>query len=53
VTPFVGARAAAALVGILVFVYGVRSDSGGLRWAGIGLLGAAFLLRFIDPARRR
>jgi len=52
-TKFVALRAAMALAGILVFVIGIRTNSGEIRWGGIGLLGAAFLVRFFDPARRR
>jgi hypothetical protein len=52
-TGFVTARATVALVGIGVFAYGARIDVPGIRWAGIALLGAAFLLRFVDKAKRR
>lgn len=52
-TPFVTVRAAVTIIGILVFVYGVRADSTEIRWGGVGVLAAAFLLRFFDPARRR
>lgn len=52
-TPFVAARATVALVGIAVFAYGARVDDPWIRWAGIGLLGAAFLMRFVDKAKRR
>jgi hypothetical protein len=53
VTSFVAVRATIALAGILVFVYGIRANSTGVRWAGIGVLAAAFVLRFFDPAKRR
>ena len=36
---------------IIVFGYGVRNDVSSLRWIAIGLLGAAYLLRFV-PAKR-
>lgn len=35
-----------ALGGALTFLLGVRRDDAALRWAGIGALVAAFLLRF-------
>lgn len=35
-----------ALAGVLTFLFGVRRDDSTLRWAGIGALLAAFLLRF-------
>ena len=47
----VAIRAAAALAGILVFVIGVHADSTATRWAGIALLGAAFVLRFVDRSK--
>jgi hypothetical protein len=53
VTTFVAVRATVALVGIAVWAYGARFDVAGVRWAGIALLGAAFLLRFVDKAKRR
>jgi hypothetical protein len=52
-TRFVAIKAAVALGGILVFVVGVHENSSGIRWVGVGLLGAAFLARFFDPAKRR
>jgi hypothetical protein len=42
-----------ALLGILVFVYGVRADAPTVRWAGVALLAVAFVLRFVDRTRRR
>lgn len=47
------AKATVLLIGCAVFAYGVRVDVPGIRWAGIALLGGAFLLRFVDKARRR
>ncbi|GEM_PF-2362845 len=34
------------IAAILVFGYGVRSNDSNVRWVAIGLLAAAFLLRF-------
>ncbi len=52
-TGHVALRATVFVVGALVFAYGVRADSPMVRWIAIALLGVAFLLRFVDPARRR
>lgn len=52
-TKFVAIRAGMTLGGLLVFVIGIRTGSAEIRWAGIGVLGAAFVVRFLDPARRR
>jgi len=53
VTAFAATKATLAVMGILVFAYGIHYESMGIRWAGIATLAVAFLLRFIDPARRR
>lgn len=44
------AKIALALAGIVVWAYGYSADRPQVRWAGIGLLATAFVLRFI--ARR-
>ncbi|HEY2375369.1 MAG TPA: hypothetical protein VGH98_05290 [Gemmatimonadaceae bacterium] len=43
------------LIGLVLFGYGVRTDTGRLRWIGIAFLAAAAALRFIGPrsSRRR
>jgi hypothetical protein len=53
VTGPVALRATVFLVGLGVFAYGARTDAPTVRWIGIALLAAAFLLRYVDPARRR
>jgi len=53
VTGPVALRATVFLVGLAVFTYGARTDAPTVRWIGIALLAVAFLLRFVDPARRR
>lgn len=40
-------KIACALVGLLVFAYGVRADDSVVRWVGIALVIVAFLLRFM------
>ena len=52
-TTFVAVRATLALIGIGVFAYGARTDTAGIRWVGIAIMGVAFVLRFVDPAKRR
>lgn len=32
--------------------WGTRTDAAGVRWAGVALLAAAVLLRFVRPRRR-
>ena len=41
------AKIALALAGIVVWGYGYSADMPWVRWAGIGLLAAAFVLRFL------
>jgi hypothetical protein len=38
-----------ALVGLLVFGYGVRVDDSLIRWGGVALVALAWLLRFRKP----
>jgi hypothetical protein len=45
-SPVVIAKLALAGAGIVVWGMGVRLDNAMLRWTGIGLIVAAFLLRF-------
>lgn len=40
-----------ALVGLILFGYGMRVDDGRLRWMGIGFLAAAAILRFFGRRR--
>jgi hypothetical protein len=40
-----------AALGIGAFFLGVRLGSEVVRWTGIGLVAAAFLLRFVRPRR--
>ncbi|MGI8844267.1 MAG: hypothetical protein ACR2HZ_11240 [Gemmatimonadaceae bacterium] len=36
-----------AVVGIITWAYGVREEDHRVRWLGIALIAAAFLLRFL------
>ena len=45
-----GAKLALAVVGLLIWAYGLRADDAVVRWLGIAFLASAFLLRFV---RRR
>jgi hypothetical protein len=40
-------KIACALAGVGIFAYGVRSEDPVVRWVGIALVIAAFLLRFV------
>lgn len=42
-----------AVVGIILWGYGVRSDVNWLRWTGIGFLAVAAVLRFLNRRDRR
>jgi uncharacterized membrane protein len=52
-TPLIIARLIAALIAIILFAYGIRTDDSALRWAGIGFLVAALLMRFLGPREKR
>jgi hypothetical protein len=41
------AKIAFALAGVGIFAYGIRTEDSVVRWVGIGLVIAAFLLRFV------
>lgn len=41
-----------AVVGLILFGYGVRVEHEGLRWTGIAFLAAAVVLRFVGRRRR-
>ncbi len=45
------AKIVVALVGLLVFFAGTQTGMTWLRWAGIVLVAAAWLLRFYRPSR--
>jgi len=50
-TPLTTAKIALALAGAILLGLGIRTDSSPLRVAGIGVLAAAFALRFVRKDR--
>jgi hypothetical protein len=52
-TPITTARLIVALIAAVLFGYGIRTNDPALRWAGIGFLAAALLLRFVGPREKR
>jgi hypothetical protein len=52
VSPVTVVKIALAVVGLLVFGYGIRVDSTAVRWAGIAFVAVAVLLRFVKPRPR-
>jgi hypothetical protein len=51
VTPFTVAKLALMLIAAILLGWGIRSDDTALRWAGIGFLFIALILRFIKRPR--
>lgn len=51
-TPIITARLIVALIAAILFAYGIRTDNEAIRWAGIGFLLAALLMRFIRPQEK-
>ena len=51
-SPLTVAKIALAVVGLLVFGYGIRVDSTAVRWLGIAFVAVAALLRFVKPKPR-
>ncbi len=45
------AKIVLAMVGLVVFFAGTRTQFGWLRWSGIALVAIAWLLRFYRPSR--
>ncbi len=52
-TPFTIAKLALALMAAILLGWGIRSDNSALRWAGIGFLFIALILRFFKPRNTR
>ena len=52
-SPFTIAKLALMLVAAILLAWGIRSDDSALRWAGIGFLFAALILRFFKPRKPR
>jgi hypothetical protein len=51
VTPFTIAKLALMLIAAILLGWGIRTDDSALRWAGIGFLFIALILRFIKTPR--
>lgn len=47
--PYTAAKLALALSAAILLAWGIRNDDNALRWAGIGFLAAAVILRFFQP----
>jgi hypothetical protein len=43
------AKTALALIAAILLAWGMRNDDSALRWAGIGFLFIAVILRFFQP----
>jgi hypothetical protein len=50
--PVLVARLIVILIAAVLLGYGIRTDQSALRWAGIGFLVAALLMRFIGTRER-
>jgi hypothetical protein len=53
VSPFTVAKIALMLIAAVLLGWGIRADDSALRWAGIGFLFAALILRFFKPRKPR
>ena len=47
--PFTMAKIALALMAAILLGWGIRTNDDALRWAGIGFLFIALILRFFQP----
>ena len=52
-TPFTVAKLALMLIAAVLLGWGIRTDDSALRWAGIGFLFVALILRFFKPRKPR
>jgi len=52
-SPITIAKLALMLVAAILLAWGMRTDDTALRWAGIGFLFMALVLRFIKPRKPR
>jgi hypothetical protein len=52
-SPFTTAKLALMLVAAVLLAWGIRADDAALRWAGIGFLFVALVLRFWKPRKPR
>lgn len=52
-SPFLTAKLALMLVAAILLGWGIRTDDSALRWAGIGFLFIALILRFFKSTQGR
>jgi hypothetical protein len=52
-SPFTTAKLALMLIAGALLAWGIRTDDAALRWAGIGFLFIALILRFWKPRKPR
>ncbi|HUQ99565.1 MAG TPA: hypothetical protein VM166_08925 [Gemmatimonadaceae bacterium] len=52
-SPFTTAKLALMLIAAVLLAWGIRADDSALRWAGIGFLFVALILRFFKPPKRK
>ena len=50
-TPLTSAKLALMLAAAILLAWGIRTDDSALRWAGIGFLFLALILRFFKPRK--
>ena len=50
-SPFTTAKLALMLMAAVLLAWGIRADDSALRWAGIGFLFVALILRFFKPRK--
>jgi hypothetical protein len=53
VSPFTTAKIALMLVAAILLGWGIRVDDAAIRWAGIGFLFIALILRFFKPRKTK
>jgi hypothetical protein len=53
VSPVTVAKLALMLIAAILLGWGIRVDDAAIRWAGIGFLFMALILRFIKPRKPR
>ena len=52
-TPLTYAKLALALIAAILLAWGIRNDDSALRFAGMGFLFVALILRFLKPPKRK
>jgi hypothetical protein len=50
-SPFTTAKLALMLMAAVLLAWGIRTDDSAVRWAGIGFLFVALILRFFKPRK--